>query len=369
MMDTEISPDDNIIPIEIPFQAVLDALLVEEEPINERYLYRLSDLEGEELRKLNEVWSAIPRKRRQTLMENLGTLAQNDYLLSFENISRVAILDEDPATRIAAIQTLIACESEALDLLSIYTDYLEGDNDPDVRAISAVALAPFVYLCEMELLSARLQRDLEDRLINAYLNDSDKEVRQRALESLGFSGRDEVNGLIEAAYHQTDSSWVASALIAMGRSANTTWEQNILSKLNHTNPRIRLEATRATGELSLIKGRPQLFELVQDSNEDVRLAALWSLSQMGGTGVRQLLVRHLDAAVDEKEIQFIEQALDNLEFNEGLQTFGLMDIDEADLEDVADLWDESDLEDDLFFTDEIDYDDEYNEDLDEDNGD
>jgi hypothetical protein len=53
---------------DIPFQEVIDSLLDEKAIFNPRYLYRLSDLEGDELASLNNTWGDIAPRRRLALM-------------------------------------------------------------------------------------------------------------------------------------------------------------------------------------------------------------------------------------------------------------------------------------------------------------
>ena len=48
-------------PTEIPFQSLLDALLDIENHFDPRYLYRLSDLEPEEIAALQEAWDQLDK--------------------------------------------------------------------------------------------------------------------------------------------------------------------------------------------------------------------------------------------------------------------------------------------------------------------
>jgi hypothetical protein len=71
------------------------------------------------------------------------------------------------------------------------------------------------------------------------------------------------------------------------------------------------------------------------------MASIWSLSQLGGGGIRKRLERLYRLAEDEETAEFIEAALDNLAFNEGADAFELLDLlDDEDLDD-----DEYDLDD------------------------
>ena len=71
---------------ELPFQTLIDALLDEDTPFNSRYLYRLSDLEGDDLNLFIQSWPQLPLWRRQALMEDLYELGEANDLLSFENM-------------------------------------------------------------------------------------------------------------------------------------------------------------------------------------------------------------------------------------------------------------------------------------------
>ena len=109
---------------------------------------------------------------------------------------------------------------------------------------------------------------------------------------------------------------------------------------------IQAEAIRAAGELELPSARRPLLNLLEDENtdSDVRDAAIWSLSKIGGEGVREVLETLLDATEDEDEIEFLENALDTLTFTEDMGQLGMFDFnDQAMLEDEGD---QKDLDDD-----------------------
>jgi HEAT repeat protein len=109
--------------------------------------------------------------------------------------------------------------------------------------------------------------------------------------SLGFSSREEIPPMIETAYYSGQNDWVASALYAMGRSADEVWVPLVLEMLENDNPDLRREAIRAAGDLEARQTVPRLVELLNDEDPDIHGAALWSLSQIGGEGVRDALNR------------------------------------------------------------------------------
>ena len=70
----------------------------------------------------------------------------------------------------------------------------------------------------------------------------------------------------------------------------------------------------------------ELIELLDDIDDDVRSASIWSLSQIGGEGVRHSLERLLEQVEEYDEINLLEAALDNLAFTEDLELYTLFDF-------------------------------------------
>ena len=134
---------------------------------------------------------------------------------------------------------------------------------------------------------------------------------------------------------------VASAIFAMGRSANDAWAQTIvISNLQNQNVDIQVEAVRAAGELELQIAREEILELFDDEglDLDVFLAAIWSLSQIGGAGVQEKLDRSADDPdTDDETVELIDSAIENLVFNNSLVDFDLLDI-EPETDEENDLW-------------------------------
>lgn len=317
-------------PQEISFQELLDALLDTDNPFHPRFLYRLSDLDNTELALLEGVWDSVPLWRRQALLEDLEELGSTGLLLSFEAIARFAIEDEDPGVRTLAVQIL--WDFEASDLIPCMLNMMAEDPSAEARAATATALGRFVYLGEIDEIPERSLHQIAERLLQAAAEDQAELVCRRSLEALGYSSRPEVPGLIERAFSSGKRDWMKSALFAMGRSIDERWTEKVVLMLEHRLPALRAEAARAAGELEIAESLPFLFELVEDSDEDVRQAAIWSLSQIGGEGVRQLLEELWEDAEDDQEIEVIENALDNLAFTEDMELFSLFDFPEQDLD-------------------------------------
>ena len=318
------------------FQTVLDTLTAPGRDFPRRYLQHFSDMGDLELKTLQDVWTRVAPSRKLTLLDALQSLAEEDTLVNFDDFARAVIHDPDPQVRIRVIRLLHECEDAKL--ASTFLDLLKKDADIHVRVEAANALGLFVDLGELEEISESIYRRIEDTLLAVANSDDDARVRRAALESLGYSARPEVATLIESSLHREDPAWQASALVAMGRSADERWEDDVLRALAHVNDNVRRAAVQAAGELELKSTRPALLKMLGEEEDDrVMSAVIWSLSQIGGEDARTYLENLLDQTEDDEQIAYLEDALDNLSFTEDLERFDLFAFDpDADLEDPDD---------------------------------
>src|SRR5262249_44858459 len=155
----------------------------------------------------------------------------------------------------------------------------------------------FVLLGEEERLLPVLKEQVEDILLRAANEQGSPALQRAALESLGYSSRPEVPALIENAFTRADHHWVASALLAASRSADSRYQEQVLIALHHEDSQVRLLAVQAAGELELKTARQPLLSMIEDEEDDEVLEAIiWSLSLIGGEDVREYLQTLLDAA-------------------------------------------------------------------------
>ncbi|MDO8755024.1 MAG: HEAT repeat domain-containing protein, partial [Anaerolineales bacterium] len=240
--------------------------------------------------------------------------------------------DADGEVRARAIGLL--AESNDPELVDTLIDIFLNDADLAPRMESANLLGEFVLLGELEELDEEFQRKVEDALMSVIRSEDNPSLRKRALESLGYSSRDEMVNIIESAFQRADPTWAASGLRAMGRSHDNRWNDDVVSKLLDEDPRIRLTAVEAAGELSIEEASPILLQMLEDEEEDddVVSAVIWSLSQIGGDDARIYLVHLIEQTEDEDLVAFLEDALENLEFNEELNKFDLLTLDEEEID-------------------------------------
>lgn len=324
----------------VPFQQVVDALLDDTKPFPARFIYRFSDLSPDELSLLKQNWGQASLRRRQAVMEDVEEF-NSDFVLNFYDIAMLAIQDPDALVRLLAIHTL--AEYDDAELVDVFIQLAEHDQEAPVRAAAANALGHFVQLGELEELPKSYLKRVENCLLRICTGEDEKIVRRRALEGLGYSSRDEVNSLIKTAYRSEDTDWLISSLVAMGRSYNPDWRDDVLAALTDSRADVRAEAITAAGELELKEALRPLLKALKEKDPEIRYAAIWALSQIGGDEVRPALERLLERATDDEEEELLEAALENLAFTEDMEKFLMLDFDEADLNNL-DVLDEEDFE-------------------------
>lgn len=310
------------------FQTVLAALGDETTAFPNRYLPLFSDLPPADVSALGKQWPILAKKRKRTLLNKLVELYQSDTLLSFEALSASLLNDPDEQIRADALRLL--AESEDTHLLPRLTQLAENDPSPEVRVQAAQVLGRFVELGELDEIPTETRQVVEESLLRVARAES-AEVQRAAVEALGFSSRPEVDTLIQHAFSLHDPKWVASALLAMGRSANAQWEDSVLARLDDPHDDIRRAAVQAAGELRLESARQFLFDLLEEEEDNATfIAGIWALSQIGGEEVRITLQSLLDEAEDDDMVEFLEDALDNLDLTDQMNSFDLLAIDPDD---------------------------------------
>ena len=321
--------------LEVPFQEILDLLLDESHEFAKEHVYHFSDIDPAHLHTLLDAWPRIALSRKRSFLTELEEQLDADTLLSFDDLARALLNDEEGAVRAAAIRLLSECEDDGL--VPDFLDILNNDKNDEARTEAATALGAFVLYGELDEIPAEVLREIEDTLLRVTSGPEKPRIRQRALESLGYSSRKEMPALLEAAYWRESPMWKASALFAMGRSSDERWDEEVLGALVSDNRYVRLAATQAAGELALSEARPILLKMLEEEDDDAVFKALvWSLSQIGGEDVRTYLESLLDQYDEEDGIQmdFIEEALANLDFTDDFQQLDMLGFDVDDPADV-----------------------------------
>ncbi|HCS40331.1 MAG TPA: hypothetical protein DIW44_12205 [Anaerolineaceae bacterium] len=332
----------------IKFSEVAAALKDTDHPFPPRLLRGFSDLFPRDIKEFIPIWQDATITRKISLLEDLEEITEKDTLVCFDEVAKAVINDLDPRVRVLSIRLLWECEDPKL--VPTLIELMLEDIDEGVRSTAASLLGHFVYLGELEEIPDVVKISAVKNLLDVVLSEEVSQVRMRALESLGYSSHPKVPALIKAAYDSKENLWVACALCAMGRSADDQWSEFVQEKLDSNDSDIKFEAARAAGELEIATALDQLFTMVEeeDFDSEIRLAAIWSLSQIGGREVKDKLQELLKDSDSEEEIEWLEKALENLEISsssDGLNFLNFSPKGDVDEEDDLDDLDELDEDD------------------------
>jgi HEAT repeat protein len=314
------------------FESALERLRDEDSSISTTTLFSLSDVNREELQQFAETWTGLTVQRRRQIAMAMGELAEENIEANFNRLFRYLLDDEDAEVREDAIEGL--WEDEDVSLVNPLIGSMRSDAAARVRAAAAESLGRFVLCAETKRIPSGRGEQIGEALLAVIRNAGEDElVRRRAIESISYRGDETVRGIVESAYATDDANMRASALFAMGRSADPYWRRTVAGELWSPDPQIRFEAARAAGELEYKVTVPRLIELLDDPDREVQDASITALGQIGGKAAREALLDLLDGE-DEVARELAQDALDELEFTREsellLYDMGLAD-DEQDL--------------------------------------
>jgi hypothetical protein len=281
----------------------------------------LSGLLKEESERFKQLWTALPLDVRRELIDILARMAEADFEMDFTAIFRIAMYDADPEVRATAIEGLF--EDHDVRLVPQFIHILQETQDDRTHVACIQALGNFILWGELRKIRPRPFKMAREVLIAIYQDpDASLAARRRAIESLSYTGLDDVPEMIATAYEHEAEAMRISAVFAMGRSADDErWAEIVTQELSNPNPAMRYEAVRACGELQLRSTTRELIELVEDVDIEIQTTALWSLGQVGGDRAKKTLERYVKSK-NKALRQAARDALAELEFFYGdLSTF------------------------------------------------
>ncbi|MBK8899926.1 MAG: HEAT repeat domain-containing protein [Anaerolineaceae bacterium] len=323
---------------EKPFAEVLVELF-EAEPLPIAELYRLSDMQPEDMETFDAGWTAVPDERRQVIVRHLADIAEDNFLVDFSPIFIRGFNDPVADVRVASLDGL--WDTTDLKLIPPITGLLQNDPDERVQVAAAGALGHFVLMAEWGQLPERILPGLIDTLLARYDHEKTADpVRRVVLEALGPAGHPRVNQLIEDAYENGDQAMQVSAVFAMGGTADRRWSATVMSEMESPYEDMRAEAARAAGAIGNSDFVERLAELAYDEDVAVRLAAIYSLGQIGGDEVQRILAEMLDdpeVEEDDEVMEAVEEAMEEAAMMAG--EFDFVDFDFDDEEDDEDDFD------------------------------
>lgn len=253
--------------------------------------------------------------------------SEDRFFYDYSQEIEAYLADEDPEVRALAVQCLWDYPGPAH--IDVLINLAENDPSSQVRQRALSTLGRYVYEGEMadydfdfgpyddllrenELPQADFERVCEYLLSVIKHEGRPLDERRRAIEAISFHHTPEVLDIIEQAYHHPDNRMKVSAVFAMGRNGNLKrWEKYLLEALYSPVPEIEYEAVCAAGECTLESANRQLMRLARGAEDkDLRMAAIWSIGQIGLEESFELLdnLRLLDP--DEEIREVAEAAFD-----------------------------------------------------------
>jgi HEAT repeat protein len=251
-------------------------------------LARLSALSAQQAELLAATWLRIHAARRREVVQELLDLGEDNVEFDFDAVFLRGLEDTDAEVRLGSVRGL--WEQEGPELIATLLRLMKRDEDPAVRAESALGLGRFVLLFEEGRLRDRHFREAEAGLREVISNkDEIAEVRARALEAIGPHDEPWVRQAISEAYESGVRRLKVAAVHAMGRSCEPRWLPLLLRELGSEEPELRYEAATALGSLGDESAVPHLVAHLSDSDEEVRDASIAALGEIGGQEARKAL--------------------------------------------------------------------------------
>lgn len=309
-------------------------------------VYRLSDLEGDDLAAFKATWVELPVEKRRRIINFLGELAEINYDLNFDSLAMVAFEDSDAEVRATAIDLTWYDVSEP----TFHTLMKLADDDVSlVRAAAMSALGRFIYHAELEEFNQALSEKAQDLALSRYQDvNEDVDVRRRSLEAFAHSSHPHVADMIEESYQGDEPMLRVSAVFAMGASCDNQWENMVRDELESDMSEMQFEAVRAAGELRLSQAVPRLIELAQFDDYEIQIMAIWSLGEIGTNEARrglENLAEAFDEAGEDDEtlIVAVEEALEMASLVTGM-SLTMFDFDDDDdiMSELFDVYDPDD---------------------------
>jgi HEAT repeat protein len=246
----------------------------------------VSGLDGEPMARFRELWGRLSSEDREALLDAMGAAAEENLVLDFSPVYRLALTDADDTVRELGLR--LASEEANPDLVDAYLQAAIADPDPEVRRAAVEELSAFTLTAQVDDWPAPLQEKMERALVGIlHLPGADTEMRKAALLSLSYLSTPQIEVEIRQAHLQPDLR--NTAIEAMGRNCQETWIPDIQSELQDADVQRRIIALQAAAELEDPSLVPDLIQRLRDEDEDVKFAAIEALGMVGGEGAKSAL--------------------------------------------------------------------------------
>jgi len=279
--------------------------------ITEQVAESLSGLDGDQLERFRELWRRLGSDERASLLSRLGEASEENLVLDFAPIFHLGLDDPDPTVRELCYQ--LSASDAPQELLEQYLRAAVAESDPDVRIAALEGLGYYTLTAQVDDWPADVQNRMETALVGVlHLPGADQDTRRAALLSLSFLTTPRSETEIRQAYLQPDLG--EAAIEAMGRNCQDIWIPDLYHELEDDDAVRRQLAAAALGELAEQSSVERLLPHLRDRDEEVQLAVIKALGEIGGTDAKLALGDLLssrdravrDAARDAMEVLLAE---------------------------------------------------------------
>lgn len=273
-------------------------------------LYFLAELEGSETEELQEFWLLIPVRRRHRIARCCREIARTSPALQFNVFFRHLLTDPDPFVRQMALEGLaIDVDRHAAPAI---LELLATETHLPVQMAAVRTVGQLLLAGELQSWSRPLRGELLAALLQRWeTSQVPLELQCCALESMGYSSDVDAQHTIEDAIVSDLEAVRISALIAMGRSADRSWDSYILEAFDDPLPPVKQAALHAAGQLQLKSFLDICLTIIEyERDQELRREAIRTLSQIGGAIAHRALLS-IAVADDPEEEETVTAALRN----------------------------------------------------------
>ena len=124
----------------------------------------------------------------------------------------------------------------------------------------------------------------------------DDEVRGAALEAAGASSEEWVAELIAEQYETGNTRMRVASVVAMGRHGSDDWLPILIQSFEDEDDEVRSVAATSAGQLLLEAAiQPLTLLLDEEQEQEVQVAAIRAMGEIGGEEAEAILVRLLES--------------------------------------------------------------------------
>lgn len=315
---------------ELSFDEIIENLKDGGATLSSKQIMRLSGLYPNELATLKQNWSKFHTQRIKGVLEDMELLTEDYPGVDFSEIFFLGLDDSNDEVVIVSIEGL--WDEEKIEIGRKALTILHANPAPSLHvALSILSLlGEFIILAELDKIPASLANEIKTDIQTIYKNSPNESLRQRALEVLAGASDIDLDEAIDKAIHDFNDDWIRSALIAIGKSGKTTWNDYVFDNLDSPLEDLRIEAIRAAGELELQDAISELYANTKDGLKEIRMASAWSLSNYSDKNIQNTLQDMLENVEDEEEQALIEDAIDNHLVSSEMMSLDFLEFDGTD---------------------------------------